>query len=101
MNPNDNNLPQGVKYEETISDPESLKPKTFKLSEDAKLKLKPFKDAGLKGEDFKLHTKLSPCQLHGEGAESEDELELPEKCIKQEDYSTCPNTNICLQCKID
>ena len=99
MNPNDNNLPYNVKYEETTSD---LHPANkYKPSSDAKLIIDSMKACGLKGEDFKLHVKPSPCQKHDEGAESEEELELPEKCIKQEDYSTCPNTNVCLQCKID
>lgn len=83
---NTNNLPPGVKYEDTISNPESLKPKTYKFMEDLQ--------------------KIKPCQGHAfsdEGAESLEELnlELPLKCIHFKDYNLCSCKNICEQCKID
>jgi len=86
VNPNDNNLPPGVKYEETTSD---LNPGNKKPSK----------------EYIKYITshfpKPSPCQLYGEGEESEDELTLLTKCIKFDDYNKCSEKNKCEQCKID
>ena len=83
---NESNLPYNVKYEETTSDlhPANKYLENLKRHEKETSDLKP-----------------SPCQLHGEGEESEDELELPKKCIKFDDYNKCSEKNICEQCKID
>ena len=81
MNPNDNNLPYNVKYEETTSDlhPANKYLENLKRHEKETSDLKP-----------------SPCQLHGEGEESEDELELPVKCIKFDDDNKFICTTICI-----
>lgn len=104
-----NNLPQGVKYEDTISDPWNVKPKSYNF--------------------MKEKNRISPCQAHAfsdEGAESEVELlptnciynediwlcheinkckecfnEKLDKCIYHDDYNKCNKKNICEQCKID
>ena len=102
---NDSNLPPGFDYIDTISDPETIKPKTYKFMLNLK-KLEEKLDKVLKEEtkesllEFFNKKRISPCQAHdlSEGAESEDEL-LPSKCIYFDDYNNCHKRDCCNQCK--
>lgn len=94
----DNNLPPGVNYEDTISDPWNVK-KSYnfmkELNEGKKVLLK-----------IHQNKRINPCQAHAfsdEGAESIEELnlELPLYCLYHKDYNKCSCKNICEQCKID
>ena len=107
-----NNLPQGVNYEDTISDPWSIKPKTYNFMLDLN-KLEKKLDEALEKETteslnqfLNKERRINPCQGHAfsdEGAESLEELniELPLKCVYFKDYNLCSSKNICEQCKID
>jgi len=95
---NDSNLPLGFDYIDTISDPETIKPKTYKFMKE----LIKGKEVLLAIHQDKIErlNRISPCQAHdlSEGAESEDEL-LPSKCIYFEDYNKCHKKDCCNKCK--
>ena len=98
---NTNSLPQGFDYINTISDPWSIKPKSYNFMKE----LSKSKEVLLKIHQDKVK-RINPCQGHAfsdEGAESLEELniELPLKCIHFKDYNLCSCKNICEQCKID